>query len=428
MVVWLAVASTAAVADPLPARLDLAQAIALFRVAGFDLLIAEADIESARGDEVIARALPNPKLSLTYGRSFHTSCAHPPCSAVPPAYGATINDQAAIESTLSGKRRLRLAVARAALSAARWERVDVERALVLEVKSGFVQVLIGQRTLELARETAWAYGVLLAKTERQATAGKIGEADVLRVRVAKLQADQSVDTAVQALRKARAQLAFLLGVRTAVPAYVAVEPRLEHYELPPRLAATTHDALLELAFAKRPDLRALEAQLASAEAQVRVARRERFPDVEVTVGYSQQGTNELAVTPPTFAFGLSAPIPLFYQQQGEIKKAEANARSLRVQVAKRRAVIVDDFETAYADFVAAQALVRRMEDGGLLAAAAAAKDAVIKAKDAGAATLLDVLVALATFNATRVEYETDVAAYWTAVFELEAATGTELLR
>ncbi len=410
----------------LPKRLDLEQTMAFFYAHGIDLLIAETDIESSTGDVRIAGAIPNPSLSLTYGHSFLADCLRPPCTAPPPSYTVQLTDQAAIEGALSGKRRLRIDAARSALSAARFSRVDIRRTLAFQVKSQFEQVLIAQVAVAFAHDTADVYRVLLDKTERQAVAGKLGDADVLRVRVAKLEADQAVDEAVRRLSKARAQLAFLLGVRTAVPELVVEQPQLEHYELPVKLAAATHDKLLETALETRPDLHAQEALLHGAEAQLALSRRQRFPDVTLSLGYAQQGTNELAVTPPTFSIGLAAPIPVLYQQQGEIQKAEAKVRMLRLQVDKLEATIVSDFEAAYADFVASQAVVRRMEEGSLLATAAAAKDAVLKAKEAGAASLLDVLVALATYIATKGEYAESVARYWTAVFELELAVGAEL--
>jgi cobalt-zinc-cadmium efflux system outer membrane protein len=425
----IAVASTATIARAdddtggLPQTLDLAQAIAFFHAHGFDLLIAEATADSAAGDVTIADAIPNPALSLGYGRSFY-NCSG--CPSAPNYYSISVSDQASIEDTLSGKRRMRVDVAAAALRAARLSRTDADRTLVFQVKSQFEQVLVAQLAVKFARDTAAANAILLEKTQQQATAGKIGDADVLRVKTIKLEADQAIDQAEGALRKSRAQLAFLLGIRAAVPNLVVAEPLLEHYALPAKLAAETHDSLLQRAFAARPDLQAQEAQVASAEAQLALNKRLRFPDITLSLGYSQQGTTPSDPSPPTFSVGLSAPIPVLYRQDGEIHKYDAQLRVQRLQLAKLKTSIVNDFETAYADLLGSQALVKRMEQGELLATATAAKDAVLKAKELGAATLLDVLNAVATYIATNVEYQNDVAAYWTAVFEVEQAIGSDL--
>jgi cobalt-zinc-cadmium efflux system outer membrane protein len=427
--ILVALAGTTARADDsspnLPSTLTLAQAVEIFRSHGLDLLIADAAVQSAEGDVTAADAIPNPGLSVGFGPSFYTRCVTPPCSA--PAYlSAGLTDNAAIEDTLSGKRGLRVDVASAALRAAKLSRTDAQRTLEFAVKSQFEQVLLAQAALQFAKDTADANALMLDKSQKQRQEDKIQRPDVLRVKVAKLESDQAVDQAVQQLRKARAALAFLIGVRTSVPEFSVQEPELIHYVLPPKLAEATHDALLAQAFASRPDLQAQEAQLASATSALALAKRVRFPDIALSLGYSQEGVTSDAASLPTFTIGLSATIPVLYQQQGEIKKAEANVRTQALQVQKLRAQIVNDFESAYADFTSSQALVRRMEEGQLLETAKQARDDIKLLYEKGGAQLVDYLLALATYISTNVEYFGDVAGYWTAVFELEQAVGKEL--
>lgn len=412
----------------LPGKLGLAQAIAIFRTHGLDLLIAEAAVQGAEGDVTAARAIPNPALSVNYGPyAFYYRCTNPAgCSRPPSSLSVEITDQAAIEDTLSGKRRLRTDLAAAALRAARLDRADAERTLVFQIKAQFEQVLLAQNALRFAQETATANALMLDKAEKQRDADKIQRPDLLRVKVAKLESDQAVDQAQQGLRKARAELAFLLGVRSAAPEFTVEDPELEHYSLPRALAGTTHDALLAQALASRPDLQSRQAQLASAEAALALAKRQRFPDITLSLGYTQQGTTDQAASPPTFSIGLSAPIPLLYQQQGEIRRADANVRAQRLELDKLRATVVNDLESAYADFTAAQALVRRMEDGALLETARQARDDIKLLYEKGGAQLVDYLLALSTYISTNVEYLNDVAGYWTAVFELEQAVGKDL--
>ncbi len=432
MFVVVAIARAPARADDsgpqLPAKLTLAQTLAIFHERGLDLLIAEAQVQSAEGEVTSANAIPNPALSLSYGPyAFYYRCTNPAgCSRPPSSLSVELTDQAAIEDTLSGKRRLRVDVASAALRAAKLGRVDAERTLVFQVEAQFEQLLLAQNALKFAKDTAEANALVLEKAEKQREADKIQRPDLLRVKVAKLESDQAVDQAQQGLRKARAELAFLLGVRAAIPEFTVDEPQLEHYGLPGKLSSATHDALLADALAARPDLQAQQARLASAEAALALAKRQRFPDVALSLGYTQQGTTDQASSPPTFTIGLSASLPVLYQQQGEIHKAEAEVKTQRLQVDKLRATIVNDFETAYADFIASQALAKRMEDGALLETARQAKDDVKLLYEKGGAQLVDYLLALSTYISTNVEYLNDVAGYWTAVFELEQAVGKTL--
>lgn len=84
--------------------------------------------------------------------------------------------------------------------------------------------------------------------------------------MAKLEAEQAVDAAEQALRDARAQLAFLLGVRGVARPFTAEGPELTRAAALPGLAAATPEALLERARERRPDLQAARRQRERASA------------------------------------------------------------------------------------------------------------------------------------------------------------------
>jgi hypothetical protein len=49
----------------------------------------------------------------------------------------------------------------------------------------------------------------------------------------------------------------------------------------------------------------------------------RFPEVALSAQYTETGTGQNAIQPPTVVLGVTAPLPLFYHQQGEIRRAEA---------------------------------------------------------------------------------------------------------
>jgi outer membrane protein, heavy metal efflux system len=425
------VASTPAGADgvaesSIPAQLDLHSALGMFRQNGLDLLIADATVRSAEGDIKIADAIPNPQLSVTYGPyAFYWHCAGG-CNA-PSFWAVGLSDSAAIEDSISGKRHLRDDVAAAALKATQLTRTDTERQLAFAVKAAFQQVLLAQSALQFAKETEAANATMLDKADKQREADKIQRPDLLRVKIAKLESDQAVDQAQQNLRKARSALAYLLGVRSTNPQFTAVEPQLEKFSVPATLAQADHDALLAQAYAARPDLAAQEAQVASADAAVRLAKRQRFPDITLSLGYTQQGATEAdSASPPTFSIGLAGALPVFYQQQGDILKAEAQLQIQQLQVAKIKATIRNDFEGAYADYLGSRDLVQRMEGGELLDTARQARDDIKLLYEKGGAQLTDYLLALATYISTNLEYLNDIANYWTAVFELEQALGKEL--
>jgi cobalt-zinc-cadmium efflux system outer membrane protein len=385
--------------------------------------------------------VPNPSVALTYGRVF-TYNPNPPsglsadgCGALAGAfcdvnqYTANITDQTAIEDTISGKRDLRLKVANAALAAAKLSREDAARTLEFQVKSAYLQVAEARRTLDLAKQSQSTNVRTFELFQARLKSGAINEGEMARVETQKLESDQGVDEATVAVDQARFALAFLLGARGPVPAF-EIDDHVLDYAVPAPLATLAVDKLLRDAFEHRPDLIALGYQRRSAESAIALAKRQVFPDITLGLGYTQTGTGGNTVNaplqPPTATITLSAPLPLFYQMQGEIKKAQANYDTQGLTQAKAVAQVVSDVSAAAAQVSASRELVERMEKGGLLKSAKTARDITRTQYERGAGTLMDLLDAQRTYIATNIEYIQDLTGYWTAVSQLEEAVGMEL--
>jgi cobalt-zinc-cadmium efflux system outer membrane protein len=254
----------------------------------------------------------------------------------------------------------------------------------------------------------------------------VSEADVARIVTQELEAEQAVDSAQRDVDTDRATLGFLIGVRGITPQFVAHEDALTHFTPHPQMEAADQqpEQLLEASLAQRPDYLAAQATQQRAEAAVALAHRNIIPDISLSLQYVQQGPGPMSPQPPTFAVVLSSALPVLYQQQGEIQRANADARAGAFQVDKARLQVASDLQTSIAQLLAAQRLVQRME-GGLLKRSAEARDLVTVQYQKGAASLLEYLDAQRTFIATNSEYLQNVKDYWTAVFRLEQAQGRE---
>jgi cobalt-zinc-cadmium efflux system outer membrane protein len=412
----------------LPESVSLDDALKMFRQRGLDLLIADAAVMSAEGDLKSAGAVPNPNWSLFGSYTFtYDATSMNGNSALESPWGvsAGIGDSNALEDSLTGKRWLRLKVAKAALAAARLGRADAQRTLELGVKTAYINAVLARDNLDFALQVQTGANQIFELNQTRYKAGAISEADLAKVETMKLEADQAVDGSEQALRAAKVQLAFLLGVRGRVPDY-KVDQDLPKFFVPAPLANVAPDALLTMAFDHRPDLKAISFQRDRASALVALAKRLRFPDLSLNLQYSQQaGTTANAAQPPTLSFGIIGTLPLFYFQQGEIKKAEADYRTQQLQRSKVEAQLVSDVEAAFNAWTSTRKLVERME-GRLLDRSKRARDLVSLQYQKGAASLLEYLDAQRTFIANNVEYLQDLANYWTAVYQLEAAIGMDL--
>jgi outer membrane protein, heavy metal efflux system len=413
-----------AVPVSLPDELTLQEALSLYRERGLDLLLADAAVAGATADLQVAKQIANPAVSAAGGKSF--VCDGNCHWFGPPLWTVSLGDQGALIDALSGKRGLRVDVADAALGAARSLRRDAERSTGAALKQQFVTMLVAQEALRFTRETAAALAAQLELTAQRYQSGAISEADLARVRTAKLEGDQAVSQAEVGVEQARAGLAFLLGVRGGFPRFHVREDSLLQSLEPPGLKDSSAETLLGLAMAKRPDLVAQTAQTQRAEAAVSLAHRQVFPDIALTAQYGVQGLTANAISPPTVSFGLSTSLPLFHQQQGEISRAEADLRTQQLQREKLAAQVQADVDSAWWGYQGARAQVLRMQQGGLLESAQRARELVTIQYQKGAASLLEYLDAQRTYIGVNLEALQDLASYWNAVFKLEQAVGSDL--
>jgi cobalt-zinc-cadmium efflux system outer membrane protein len=429
-------------ATELPQSLSLDDALKIFKARGLPLLIADANARVAEGVVMSSGYVPNPVVTASVGNGLtysnndfsRNNCLTNGAVCTPWIYNLGISDSAAIEDSLTGKRDLRMKVARNALAAAKMSRVDAERVIAFQVKATYAQVAQAALGYKFSRDVAASNVLTLKKFQDRYRTGAINEGDLERIETQKFESDQAMTNAAQALRQARVALAFLLGVRGEVPDF-DVDTKVLDYSVPSALHDASEMSLLHVAVDHRPDLLAIGYQMASAQMQVELAKRQKIPDVTLGLNYAWGGFGGLSTNgpmgPQTVTFSLSAPIPIFYQMQGEQRQAEAMHDSLSLQHAQQTAQVVNDVASGLASFRATRELVERMEGprrptGGLLLDAKGAWEVTALQYEKGSASLTDYLDALRTYVATKVEYFGDLTNYWTAVYQLEEAVATDL--
>jgi outer membrane protein, heavy metal efflux system len=403
-----------------PAQLHLPDALRLFREHGLDLILAEAAVEGARGDSLLASAAPNPSFSGGVGRSF--ACSTGDCSAL--AWNFGISDGSSVFDSISGKRGLRMNTANLALEVARKGEADARRTLEGMVRQTYLQTVAARQALSTQKEAQETLGRVADLNRARYQHGQISEVDVLKVETEKLTADQQVERSEKDLITAKAQLVFMLGARGRVPVF-DVEPELPGYLVPSVLQGATVDSLLDLARKQRPDLAGAKINRDRAEASVRSSQRLRFPEIEMSAGVSGQGSYSNYITPPTFSFGLSLTPPIFNRFEGEIVKAKADLTAQKAQLAKTEAQVLNDVQTAFTQFKSAKSRVERAERE-LLEHAKHTRDLVQLQYQKGAASLLEYLDAQRILISTKLDYEGDLSDYWLAVVLIGQAVGVEL--
>jgi len=405
-----------------PAQLTFEDAVRIARDRSPDLVIADADVVASRAQLQAAGAIPNPAASFTAGWS--SQCTDPGCNV--PAYAAALGDQGAVALLVTGQRGLAVDVAAQGVRGAEASRVDAQRNLEFEVKRQFVATSVAWRSVGYGEREAARASEAVELARRRFAAGQIPAGDLERLEMLHLQIEQAVDRARLNHEHARILLAQRLGLTDGAQTFTVVMGPTKSADPPPRLAATTLPELLALARERRPDLAAAQAQVEQARARAELARRRVIPQFQLQAQYAQQGAPGGWFTPPTAGFGISVPLPVFYQQQGEIGAADAGVISAEGNAAKVRARVVSEVATAFATFQATQRTARRAEER-LLALSRDVRDSVGAAYAQGTASLLDYLDTQRSRIGNEIEYLTILQVFWTSVFEVERAVGVSFV-
>ncbi len=369
-----------------PLSLSLHDAEALWREHSRELRLADTAVTGAVADMQAAGQRPNPDFSLN-------ALSVSPQSGLG---GGALKDkrmdtQFRLEQLIErgGKRDLRVRGAEARLDAARLERDDTARQQLGDLRQAYYNLRLAQEKLELARDTAALYGKSAQAGRLRQKAGDLAPVDVSRLQIDQARAEADARQAQADLAQAQQMLAYLIGRDREAEQLVAADnwPQLEEI------------ALQAAPLDERPDLAAARKRLQAAEADRDLARAKRNRDISVGVQFERNLQNA-----PTnsYGFGVSVPLFIWHEYEGEIARAESDYNTARLLVEQQQAVAIGQVAQARSTLLAARDRMQRLE-GGLLADAERVARAAELAYGKGAMSLMDLLDARRTLRQIQIE-------------------------
>lgn len=204
-------------------------------------------------------------------------------------------------------------------------------------------------------------------------------------------------------------------------------------ELPAAPVETTFqkevDALIGEAQARRPDLRAAEAQLKAAEASVDLARAQGRPTISLAAGPSWQESAG-AITQGN-SIGLSLNVPLFagFDTTYRVRSAAAQAEVRAAQRDRLKNQVALDVWRAYQSLTTATQSLKTTAD--LVASAEQSAKVALGRYKAGVGTVLDLLTAqsaLASARLQRIQAQLDWNVYRATLAQAVGALDYTLLQ
>lgn len=403
-------------ADPAPptlGRLSLARALEIAAQRNPDISLAEIAVRAADAALLSADVTPNPTLTLGI-QNYNPRAGVGPGSLRDKQVDTAVRLEQLIER--GGKRQYRAENATQLLDASRADLANAQRQLRSNVADMYYNALAAQERLSIAQDTAKLFGATLAAADQRRAAGDLAGADVDRLRVDALRAKNDVRQAEADTKRSRLALLLMLGV-SAAPEQVEAADEWPVPVAPGNLPS--FESMLD----QRPDIRAANARLQAAQANLRLAQSQRTRDVSVGVQVDHSPASPLNGFYGSNTFGVSVQVPLFvnHYYEGDIRNALAGVDSAQANLLKARREASASLQRAFSDMQSAQERLGRFRDE-LTVAARRAADAAEFAFRNGATGVTDVLDARRTYRAITLDELNARADYARALAAWRAAT------
>ena len=369
---------------------------------------AQLDLAVSQADLVAARKITDPALTAEYGNNSDWDIA----------MGQSLSF--GLEKSLSlGKRAARIQVARRQLDASDAGLRHFEQTLRADATLAFLDALLA-RDRALIGEQAAQYMLSLYRSDSlRFAAGEMSELDVLQTRLEANIAQQDYLALMADYRNALVQLDLIMGqplqTTQAVVGQLA-DPR-QLFSL---------ERLLGGADSLRMDLVSQRILADAAASQVRLVRRERMPDIDLSLGVSLNSRvrNEEAPAPEYVGYtvGVGIPLPVSNLNRGEVVASRLAAQQAEVQTDIVRRQVQAEVIQAYNSYTSA---ISRLDNynASVMASAQQVLEGKRYAYHRGETSLLDLINAQHTYNEIQQAYAECLHDCMSAWVELERSAG-----
>ena len=369
---------------------------------------ARLEVGVAEAERVGARLSPRPGLTV--------SAENLRLSGETPAnklheYGISV----AQPIELGNRKSLRMEVAERTVSVSEARLTEVLRRQLFDLKRTYYESVLAGVLLGIEQENRDNFEGLVKFNTVRFEEGYIAEGDLLKVRLERTKFDFAVANAQLNLRKAKIRLLELIGdpdFERATKVDVSNTLRVPPVEL-------NLSQLRETALVNRPEIKIAEAELALAQSAIKLERSRAKGELTPYVGYKRVGVDN------TVLAGVTVPLPIGNRNQSGIARAEAEQKVSETSLQLVRNRTLAEVEAAYRAYETAREQVRAYE-AGLLRQADESREIQLGAYQEGATELITLIEAQKTRTEVRANYYRTIFDYYTSIFQLELATGTDI--
>jgi cobalt-zinc-cadmium efflux system outer membrane protein len=395
------------------------QAKARFEAANPALRADALGVDEMKAAEITAFLRPNPTASFTMDQLYPFGPHYDPnvlATRDRPFSNALTTGSVSYLYEREHKRDLRLKSAKEGTEIAQSEHVDLERNLIFNLRSAFVETLEAKAVLELAKADLAYYDNIIKISRDRFRSGDIAKIDLDRIELLRVQYEVEIQAAIVNLRTSKIQLLQLLNERTPVEQFDVTGVFDFTDDLKPL------EDFRQIALDERPDLRAALEAIQQAKTNRKLAQANGSADPTFSV---DSGANP--PLDPYVGFNVSIPLRIFDRNQGEKKRTQIDIGRTTELSDEVRAAVFSDVDSAYVQVESNIALLRPYK-AQYKEQALRVRDTVTYSYQHGGASLMDFLNAQSDYRAVELAYLQLVGSYLTSAGQLNLAVGREVIQ
>ncbi len=383
-----------------------------FRAGNPDLSAGQLNIQESKAHEVTAYLRPNPNASflLDQLQVFNRNPYRPVTNALPVVAFDYLHER-------QHKRELRLESAQQGTAIAESQQQDLERTLLFNLRTAFVQTLQAKALLANAKENLDYFDKELAINRDRYRSGDIARVDLDRIALQRVQYESDYQTA-------RGECAN----RQDHPADAAQRPHpggqfRRHRPLHVPGADSAAGGVPHHGAGDAPGFAGGRAGSGKSRARITNWRWRTDRPIPISAWTSAHTGADSYI-----GVGVSIPLRIFDRNQGEKARTQIDITHAERQKDSAQALVFSDVDSAYFTLLSTVSLLRPYGGAdGYLETASRIRDTMSFSYQRGQAALVDYLDAQRDFRATQVAYINLVGAYLAAAGQLNMAVGREAI-
>ena len=388
-----------------------------FEAANPTLKADQINVQEMQAEEITAYLRPNPQFAL----SMDGTQIAPNHGVWQPLGGTFYSPNFSYLHERDHKRELRLETAKEGTQIAGSQHQDLERNLLFNLRSVFVQTLQAKAVLDLTRRQLDYYNHIIDISRARLKSGDLAQIDLDRIELQRVQYESDWQTAEVNLRTSKIQLLQLLNDRTPVDQFDVQGPFAFSDQLQPA------ETFRQIALDNRPDLKAALESLQQADTNHKLAVANGSTDPTFGAWYTYNASTNNPIANQTLGLSVSIPLRVFDRNQGEKERTQLDIGRNQQLTDAACAQVFSDVDSAHAQVNSNLILLRPYKEK-YLTQATRVRETVTYAYQQGGASLMDFLNAQSDYRNVQLAYLQLIGAYLTAASQLNLAVGREVIQ